>query len=102
MKHLFIGKIKNICNLINNYLIYAQLNKKYKGVNKMKIERFSNKGFMVYLTQNSNLINRVEQRGDILKRYSYYAGKSKGKPCTAKKYRDDCLTFINEVNNALI
>ena len=71
--------------------------------NDMKVERFSSKGFMVYLTQNSNnLINRVEQRGDIIKRYSYYEGKSKGKPCTARKYKDDCLTFINEVNNALI
>lgn len=72
--------------------------------NEMKIERFSSKDFMVYLTQNSNnLIIRVEQRGDILKRYTYYVGgKSKGKPCTARKYRDDCLKLINEVNNALI
>jgi hypothetical protein len=78
------------------------LTRKRKG-NEMIIERFSSKGFMVYLTQDSNnLINRVEQKGDVLKSYVYYAGNSKGNPCTAKKYRDNSLAFINKINTALI
>jgi hypothetical protein len=69
----------------------------------MKVERFSSKsGFMVYLTQNANnQINRVEQRGDVIKSYAYYAGNRKGSPCTASKYRDASLAIINEVNQAL-
>ena len=68
----------------------------------MKVERFSSKGFIVYLTQNTdNLITRVEQRDDVLKSYCYYAGNRKGSPCTASKYRDDSLAFINKVNQLL-
>ena len=51
MKHLFIGKIKNICNLINNYLIYAQLNKKYKEANKMFKVRIEYKSGKVEFTK---------------------------------------------------
>jgi len=68
----------------------------------MKVERFSSNGVMVYLAQNTNnQINRVEQSGDVLKSFAYYAGNRKGSPCTARKYRDASLEFINKVNQAL-
>jgi hypothetical protein len=67
----------------------------------MKAERFTDKGFMVYLININALIRRVETRGEVFKIFTYYEGQSKGVPCTAKKYKESALMLIDEINQAL-
>lgn len=54
MKHLFIGKIKNICNLINNYLIYVQFQ---KNINYNYKENDMNKNTMIAIAITASFIS---------------------------------------------
>lgn len=68
----------------------------------MQAQRFTSKGIMSYLINNKGIISRVDvQTNGDLYRYIYRENSSKGVPVRAKKYRDNCIEIMNQVNTLL-